>query len=243
MSKPGTPPLTLRRDQSAESRPSAVIFDMDGVLVDSNPFHLAKWIAFLGERGIAFDREKLPVEIFGQRNDTVFRRFLGEHLSRTKTRRMSEELEARFREAFRPHATLLPGLRSLIDECVKAGIPLGVASSAMRKNVEFVVEALGIAPYMQTVISGDDISRAKPDPEIYLLAAQRLGVEPSAAVAFEDSFVGIEAVRRAGIKCVAIASSFSVERLRTETAADHVIANFEETNLERLRELFERDLI
>lgn len=223
------------------SRPSAVIFDMDGVLVDSNPFHLAKWIGFLGERGIAFDREKLPGQIFGQRNDTVFRRFLGEHLSRAETRLMSEELEARFREVFRPHAKPLPGLRPLIDECVKAGISLGVASSAMRKNVEFVVEALGIAPYMQTVISGDEISRAKPDPEIYLLAAQRLGVEPSAAVAFEDSFVGIEAVHRAGMKCVAIASSFSVECLRAETQADRVISSFEETSLELLRRLFEVD--
>jgi beta-phosphoglucomutase len=211
---------------------------MDGVLVDSNPFHLDKWIAFLGERAIPFDREKLPAQIFGQRNDTVFRRFLGEHLSRAETRIMSEELEARFREVFRPHAKPLPGLLSLMEECVKAGVPLGVASSAIRKNVEFVVEALGIARYLQTVISGDEISRAKPDPEIYLLAAQRLGVDPANAVAFEDSFVGIEAVRSAGMKCVAVASSFSVECLRAETKADSVLRSFEETTLGALRQLF-----
>jgi HAD superfamily hydrolase (TIGR01509 family) len=215
-----------------------VVFDMDGVLVDSNPFHLAKWVAFLGERKIPFDRDQLPGQIFGQRNDAVLRRFLGQHLTRAETRRMSEELEARFREAFRPHARPLPGLLALIDECLNAGIPLGVASSAMRKNVDFVVEALGIAPRLQAVISGDEISRAKPDPEIYLLAAQRLGVDPAGAVAFEDSFVGIEAVRRSGMKCVAIASSFSVERLRAETEADSVVRTFEETNLQGLRQLF-----
>ena len=214
---------------------------MDGVLVDSNPFHLAKWVAFLGERGIACDPETLPEQIFGHRNDTVFRRFLGDHLTRAETRLMSEELEARFREVFRPHAKPLPGLRSLIDECVSAGIPLGVASSAMRKNVDFVLEALGIAPFLQTVISGDEISRAKPDPEIYLLAAQRLSVDPSSAVAFEDSFVGIEAVHRAGMKCVGIASSFSVECLRAQTQAHCVIRSFEETSLEVLRGLFDAD--
>lgn len=230
--------MTSRQNQTGTPKPSAVVFDMDGVLVDSNPFHLAKWVAFLGERGIPFDRDKLPGQIFGQRNDTVLRRFLGEDLSRAESRRMSEELEARFREVFRPHAKPLPGLRSLIDECVNAGIPLGVASSAMRKNVDFVVDALGIAPSLQAVISGDEISRAKPDPEIYLLAAQRLGVDPAVAVAFEDSFVGIEAVRRAGMKCVAIASTFSVECLRTETEADSVARSFEEMTLEGLRQLF-----
>jgi beta-phosphoglucomutase len=230
--------LTCRQNQTGTPKPSAVVFDMDGVLVDSNPFHLAKWVAFLGERGIAFDRGELPGQIFGQRNDTVLRRFLGEDLSRTESRRMSEELEARFREVFRPHAKPLPGLWSLIDECVNAGIPLGVASSAMRKNVDFVVEALGIAPYLQTVISGDEISRAKPDPEIYLLAAQKLGVDPAGAVAFEDSLVGIEAVRRAGMKCVAIASTFSVEHLRAEAGAHSVVRSFDEITLQGLRQLF-----
>jgi HAD superfamily hydrolase (TIGR01509 family) len=231
--------LISRQNQTGTPKPSAVVFDMDGVLVDSNPFHLTKWVAFLGERGIPFDRDKLPVQIFGQRNDTVLRRFLGEDLSRTESRRMSEELEARFREVFRPHAKPLPGLWSLIDECVNAGIPLGVASSAMRKNVDFVVDALGIAPSLQAVISGDEISRAKPDPEIYLLAAQRLGVDPAGVVAFEDSFVGIQAVRRAGMKCVAIASTFSVECLKRETEADSVARSFEEMTLERLRQLFD----
>ena len=233
-------PLSISPLSPTESpKPSAVIFDMDGVLVDSNPFHLAKWIAFLSERGILFDRDQLPALIFGQRNDAVLRRFLGEDLRRAESRRMSEELEARFREVFRPHARPLPGLRALMDECVEAGIPLALASSAMRKNVDFVVEALGIAPRLKAVISGDAISRAKPDPEIYLLAAQRLGVDPASAVAFEDSFVGIKAVCRAGMKCVAIASSFSVERLRTETDADCVVQSFEETTLEALRRLFD----
>ena len=210
---------------------------MDGVLVDSNPFHLAKWIAFLGERGIAFDRDELPGQIFGERNDTVLRRFLGQDLTRVESRRLSEELEARFREAFRPHARPLPGLVPLIDECRDAGIPMAVASSAMRKNVDFVVEALGLAPRLQAVISGDEVSRAKPDPEIYLLAAQRLGVDPAGAVAFEDSFVGIEAVLRAGMKCVAIASTFSVDHLRASTEAHDVARSFEEVTIEGLRQL------
>jgi beta-phosphoglucomutase len=211
---------------------------MDGVLVDSNPFHLEKWIELLSRYGIPFDRERLPAQVLGQRNDVALRRFFGTQLSREERRRMSEELEARFREAFRPHARPLPGLMALLEECGRAGIAMAVASSAMRKNVEFVVETLELAPCFRALVSGDEVSRPKPDPEIYLAAAERLGVRPMDAVAFEDSFIGIAAAKRAGMKCVAIASSFPFERLRDEAGADCVVRSFEAVTLARLRQLF-----
>ena len=218
--------------------PEAVIFDMDGVLIDSNPFHFEIWRRFLTRHGVRFDPEELPARIFGQRDDKALRMFLGPSLTDQQVAEWSEELEANFREAFRPHAKPLPGAAELIHECSQAGIPMAVASSAMKKNVDFVVEALGLSPYFRSVVSGDEVSHPKPDPEIYLRAAEHLSVEPARSVAFEDSFIGIEAVVRAGMKCVAIASTFSVERLRSETQAHAVVGSFEELNLERLRDLF-----
>lgn len=218
--------------------PTALIFDMDGVLVDSNPFHLEKWVELLSRHGIPFDRERLRAQVLGQRNDVALRLFFGTKLSRDERRRMSEELEARFREAFRPHARPLPGLVALLEECRRAGIPMAVASSAMRKNVEFVVQTLELAPCFRVLVNGDEVSRPKPDPEIYLAAAERLGAKPMHAVAFEDSFIGIAAAKRAGMKCVAIASTFPFERLRDEAGADWVVRSFEEITLERLRQLF-----
>lgn len=219
--------------------PSAVIFDMDGVLIDSNPFHLEKWIDLLNQRGIPFDRDDLPRQILGQRNDSAFRHFFGPGITAAESGELSEELESRFRRAFRPHAKPLPGLAALIQECDRAGLPMAVASSAMIKNIEFVVDALEFRPYFKHIVSGDHVSHPKPDPEIYLKAANLLGFPPEECVAFEDSFVGIEAACGAGMKCVGIASTFPFEELRTQTRAALVVHSFEELTLDRLRELFE----
>ena len=218
--------------------PSALIFDMDGVLVDSNPFHVQKWIEFLHERGIPYNAEDLPKQILGSRNDTAFRRFFGRDLPKGEIEKLSEDLEARFRAAFRPHAQPLLGLKTLMDECRAEGIPLAVASSAMTKNVDFVVDTLKLRSYFASIVTGDDVSRPKPDPEIYIQAAERLTLAPAKCVAFEDSFVGIESAKRASMKCVAIASTFPAEELRSQTQADLVVKNFEELSLARLRELF-----
>jgi len=213
--------------------PAALIFDMDGVLVDSNPFHLRKWASLLTEHRIPFDPEDLLKQIVGHRNDGLLRHFFGPALTAEERRALIDELEEKFRAAFKPHAEPLPGLRQLIVQASQAGIPMAVASSAMRKNVEFVVDAIGLRPYFQCLFNGDEVTHAKPHPEIYLKTAEKLGVDPGLAVGFEDSFVGIEAVKNAGMKCVAIASSFPLEDLR-RTRADRVVKSFTELDLESL---------
>ncbi len=224
--------------ETNNSLPAALIFDMDGVMVDSNPFHLEKWEALLNLHHIAFSHDDLPRLILGQRNDTALRYFFGESLTKQDCRRLEEELEETFRKAFKAHAKPLPGLTELVLACQSAGVPMAVASSAMRKNVDFVVDALGFREYFQTLVSGDEVACPKPDPEIYLKAAEHLGFKPEDCVAFEDSFVGIESAKGAGLKCVAIASSFPIEELRSQTGADLAVPGFHEVNLEVLRQLF-----
>jgi beta-phosphoglucomutase len=218
--------------------PAAAIFDMDGVLVDSNPFHLQKWMDLLRARGIPFSADELPRQILGHRNDHAFRLFFGTEITREEIEQLSEELENIFRESFGPHARPLPGLETLLGELETAGIPMAVASSAMRPNIEFVVEKLGFQRFFPYRISGDDVKTPKPDPEIYLAAARMLSVDPTGCVGFEDSFAGIEAVKRAGMKCVAIASTFAMDDLRAETRADRVVRSFEDLSVEKLRALF-----
>jgi beta-phosphoglucomutase family hydrolase len=217
--------------------PAAVIFDMDGVMIDSNPFHLRKWIDLLVRHQIHFDRQTLPQHLFGKRNDTALRYFFGK-ISKSESRRLSEELEATFRNAFRPHAKPLPGLRALMRACRRAGIPMAVASSAMVKNIEFIVDALKLRPYFDYLVSGDHVAHPKPNPEIYLKAARKLRLPPEQCVAFEDSFVGIEAAKNAGMKCVGIGSTFPLADLRRETGADLVVRGFKQVSLKRLRKLF-----
>ena len=218
--------------------PAAVIFDMDGVLVNSNPFHIQKWADFLGERGIRYDPEELPKQVLGLRNDHAFRHFFGPEMRKEEMARLSEEIERRFRSAFRAHAKPLPGLESLIQQCHQAGVPMAVASSAMAKNVEFVVDALGFNAYFRHLVSGDEVQHPKPHPEIYLRTAEKLGLPPAACVAFEDSFVGIEAVKDAEMKCVAIASTFPGEELRAHGRADLIVPGFQHLDLGALRQLF-----
>jgi beta-phosphoglucomutase len=220
--------------------PAALIFDMDGVLIDSNPFHIQKWKEFLDERGVPYDADDLPKQILGIRNDTAFQHFFGRELRGDEMKKLSEDLEARFRAAFRPHAQPLPGLKALLDQCHMEKIPLALASSAMTRNVDFIVDTLKLRPYFASIATGDNVSRPKPDPEIYLKTAEKLGLAPAKCVAFEDSFVGIESAKRAGMKCVAIASTFPAEELGRQTQADLVVKGFEELNLLRVRELFLR---
>jgi HAD superfamily hydrolase (TIGR01509 family) len=219
--------------------PAAVIFDMDGVLVDSNPYHLRKWADFLDEHQIPYNPDDLPNQILGQRNDTAFRFFFGSQLSDGDILRLSEELEERFRQVFRPHAKPLPGLAVLVAELQRAEVPMAVASSAMAKNVEFIVEVLGFRSYFRCLVAGDEVTHPKPHPEIYLQTAERLGIDPACCVTFEDSFVGVESAKGAGMKCVAIASTFPLEELRERTRADLIVRSFEDVTLDTLRQLFE----
>jgi beta-phosphoglucomutase len=218
--------------------PAAIIFDMDGVLVDSNPFHLRKWIDLFQARSIPFDEQELPKIILGPPNDVTFRRYLGEDLTREQMAELSEELEENFRREIGPHARAFPGVQGFIEGCRTQGITMAVASAAMGKNVTFLIAALGLRDYFREVLTGDDISHPKPDPEIYLKTADKLGVNPAACAVFEDSFVGIEAAKRAGMKCVAIASTFSVEDLRRATHADLIVPSFDAVSLQTLHHLF-----
>ena len=223
---------------SRTSPPAAIIFDMDGVLVDSNPFHFRKWMDFFRAHGIPVDEQELPKIIMGPSNDDILRRFLGNDLTRERLDELCEELEEDFRKEIGPHARAFPGVRRFIEECQAQGVAMGVASAAIAKNVNFLVAALGLQDYFGALLTANEITHPKPHPEIYLKAAAKLGVNPAACAVFEDSFVGVEAAKRAGMKCVAIASTFSAEDLHHQAHADLIVSSFDVISLPTLRQLF-----
>jgi len=218
--------------------PAAVIFDMDGVLVDTNPFHVQKWAALLTEHGIAFDRAALPKQVLGPGNDLTLLHFFGERLTADDRLRLSEELEAGFRTAFAPHAKPFAGVERLIAECHENGVRVAVASAGMSKNVFFILDALKLRQCFHVVLTADEVTHVKPHPEIYEKTAQKLGFVPAACVAIEDSFAGIEAAKGAGMKCVAVATTFPDAELRARTQADLVVQTLGTLKLEVLRGLF-----
>ena len=181
----------------------AVIFDMDGVLIDSNPTHAAVWIEYLTGLGLPY--EGIDTWMAGKRNDQIMRILLGESASEEEVFAHGAAKEALYRERMRPHVErhLMPGLRPLLDSF--HGLPVGLGSNAESANVEFLLDAAGLRGRVGAVVDGPQVKHPKPAPDIYLRVAELLEVEARECVIFEDSPSGIRAARAAGARVVGVA--------------------------------------
>jgi beta-phosphoglucomutase len=181
----------------------AVIFDMDGVMVNSNPVHRDAWVAFNRRYGIE-TTEAMLEGMYGRRNDEIIQAFFGSHLEGAEVHARSAAKEELFREmiggALADH--LVPGIAAFLER--HADVPMAVASNAEAANLELVLQATGWRRFFRAVVDGHQVSRPKPHPDIYLLAAARLSAEPRNCVVFEDSFSGIAAARAAGMRVVGV---------------------------------------
>jgi len=180
-----------------------VIWDMDGVLVDSAPFHFEAWKKIWEEKGIPFSFEDFK-KIFGMRNDAIIRYFLGENVSLEEIEEIGRRKEEYFRSMAKGRISPQEGLVELLEALREEGFKHAVASSGPRENVEFVVKELGILSFFEVLIAGEDVSHSKPHPEIFLKASERLGIPPARCIVVEDSPAGIEGAKRAGMKCIAV---------------------------------------
>lgn len=179
---------------------------MDGVIVDSNPVHRKVWAEYNRRFGVETD-ENMQQRMYGRRNDDIVRDFLGAHLADEEVRAHGAAKERLFRDTIRTglEETLVPGVRDFLER--HRGQPIGMATNAEPANVEFLLDAARLRPYFRAVVDGHQVSHAKPHPEIYLRAAELLGVEPRECVVFEDSLTGIEAARAAGMAVVGVTTS------------------------------------
>ena len=203
-----------------------VLFDMDGVLVDNRDVHIEAFGIFCDRYGVTDWREKMT-GMFGMGNDDIMRAVMpAEVVAEKGVRALGVEKEAIYREIYAPTIAPVRGLRELLAALCEAGVKCAVGSSGCADNVDFVLERCGIGRYFAERVSGDMVTRCKPDPEIYLTAAARLGLPAEECMVFEDAKAGIEAARRAGMKVVAIATTLPHEVLAEETDADRVIDDF-----------------
>ena len=205
----------------------AAIFDMDGTLVDNTPYHIRAFEIFCERYGVTDWREKLP-HGFGMGNDDIMRLIMPEETIRTKgLAALGDEKEAIYRRIYAPEIRPVEGLRDLLGRLRAAGIRCAVGSSGCKANVDFVVERCGIAEAFDVRISGDRVGRCKPDPEIYLTAADALGVAPAECIVFEEAPAGFEAARRAGAgRIVALATTLPAEALAREKGIDAIVPTF-----------------
>ena len=181
---------------------------MDGVLVDNARIHVEAFMEWCRRHGVPFEESRIR-QLFGMGNDDIFRAILGEeNLSQEKIEKYSQEKEKIYREIYAPTIRPVAGLVDLLQGLKARGVKPAVGSSGMRANVDFVLEKCGIGQYFDAISDGDMITRAKPDPQVFLLGAQLLGLPPADCFVIEDSFAGIEAARRAGMKVVAMATTY-----------------------------------
>lgn len=204
---------------------------MDGVLVDNSAVHLEAFDLFCRRRHVTDWREKFQSGLNGMGNDDIMRALLpAELVEQVGVRALGEEKEAIYREIYRP--VEIEGLTELLKALRARGLRCAVGSSGCRANVDFILRECRIGEYFDARICGDEVTRCKPDPEIYLKAAAAVGVDPSECMVFEDALSGIESARRAGVAMVtALATTHPAEYLRQHTALEHIIANYKEFDL------------
>ncbi len=214
--------------------PFAVLWDMDGVLVDSAPYHYRAWKDTFAEEGLALDEATFR-RTFGQRNDAIIADVLGPGLPPERVAAIGAAKEQRYRALIaRKGLTPLPGALDWLHRLYRRGIPQAVVSSAPRENIEAILRALGMSGLFQALVSGEEVERGKPDPASFLLAAQRLGMPPKRCVVVEDAPAGVEAAHRAGMACLAVATTHPRERLEAAEQVVDSLAGLPEDTFERL---------
>ena len=210
-----------------------VIFDMDGVLVDNRDAHIEAFEIICRKYGVPFDREKF-MPTFGMTNDLILERLMPEVIKTTDWKKIAVEKENISREIFERTIAPANGLVDFLKALKKEGYKTAVGSSGNTPNVNFVLDRCGIAGYFDAIANGDMITRGKPDPEVYLLAAKKLELAPGECIVVEDAPVGIRAARSAGESVVAIASTFRREDL---SDYDILIDDFTQITPEDIRNL------
>jgi beta-phosphoglucomutase len=193
--------------------PRGVLWDLDGVLVDTGEFHYQSWLAVLPDYGIAYDRKAFE-RTFGMNNAGTVRALTGRELPRDVVAEISQRKEQWFRNAVRGHAAPLPGVLAWLARLKEHGYRQGIASSAPQANIDVLVGELGIAGYFDVILSGADMP-PKPDPAVFLAVAAQIGVSPQRCVVVEDSRAGVEAARRGGMRCIAVTTTNPAQALQS----------------------------
>src|SRR5271156_300507 len=182
----------------------AVLWDMDGTLIDSEEFHWISWRETMAKEGIAITREQF-LSSFGQRNDSIVPRWLGAAATAERAERISNAKEEFYRQLVRTEGMKpLPGVANWLQRLHEQGWLQAVASAAPRANVEIVLEALSVTHFFQGIVSAEDVHRGKPDPEVYLTAASRVGASSGSCIVVEDAVAGIEGARSAGMRSIGV---------------------------------------
>ncbi|MGM9475747.1 HAD family hydrolase [Pedobacter sp. GSP4] len=193
-------------------KPKAFLFDLNGTMINDMEYHTLAWYSIMTEDlGAKLDYQSVKKEMYGK-NKEVLARVFGEHkFSPEEVEQLSVAKEKRYQKGYMPHLALIDGLDAFLERAKQAGIPMAIGSAAIPFNIDFVVDGLTIRHYLKAIISADDVALSKPDPETFLKSAAALGIAPADCLVFEDAPKGVESALNAGMPCVVLTTTHTVE--------------------------------
>jgi beta-phosphoglucomutase len=215
----------------------AVIFDMDGVICHTNPYHSKAFRVFFEKRNLFPTDAEFAEHMFGKSNSYILKHFLGREIVGEEFLSMENEKESLFREIYTDEVKTLAGWLPFLENLKSEGFKTGVATSAPRANLDLIMGKVGFEKHMESILASEDVTAHKPDPQVYLKSAGKLEVETSNCIVFEDSYSGVSAAINAGMKVVGVLSSHSKKEL---PPCDLYIENYDTLELELIHQILNK---
>jgi HAD superfamily hydrolase (TIGR01509 family) len=212
------------------------LFDMDGTMIDNMMIHHRAWQRKLSELGLEMTLQEVKENIHGV-NHEILARLFGDRFSPAERDRIAAEKEAAYREIYLPQLRLIDGLQAFLDEAHAMGIPMAIGTAAPEENAYFIIKELGLGHYFQGIFHSGSVSKGKPDPEIFELAAASLDLKASDCLIFEDSVTGAEAAERAGAAAIIVTTTHAEEEFTRFSNVRRFIKNYEGLSPQSVRTL------
>ena len=212
----------------------AVIFDMDGVIINNTPYHVRAWEVFAEQYNLELLMEKFKQELLGISTESILKQLFGQDLSQEKIAKYTSEKDSIYFEIYKENISAAEGLLEFIDLLKEKNITMGVATSETKEIAHSILQKVGVKQYFKVIVTGDDVENLKPNSEPYLTAAEGVGETPADCMAIEDTPSGIQSAKGAGMKVIGITTTYPSEKL---SEADVVVKDFTELTLEKINSL------
>lgn len=207
------------------SNVKAVIFDLDGTILDNNTFHLKSWLKYLKSKNIDITQEEFNQYMNGRTNKDAIQYIYKRKMPDEEITRITLEKEAVYRAMYAPYITPVRGFYKLLTYLRLQNIKMAIATSGIQPNIDFMFEYLPVRQYFDQVVNSSHITHGKPDPEIYLLTAELMNIPPDRCLVFEDAVPGIQSAKAAGMSTIALTTTDKIEALGQ---ADWIINDYED---------------
>ncbi|UKT65376.1 HAD family hydrolase [Pedobacter mucosus] len=221
--------------QDLNFKPKAFLFDLNGTMIDDMNYHTLAWHAIMNEDlGANLDFDAVKKEMYGKNHEVLERVFGKDKFSTAEVEALSIDKEKRYQEGYFPHLALINGLENFLLLAKKSGKLMAIGSAAIPFNIDFVVDGLNIRRYLDAIVSADDVMISKPHPETFLNAAKLLAINSTDCLVFEDTPKGVESANNAGMKCIVLLTTHTVEEFSNYANVLHFIKDYNDPILNAL---------